>query len=129
MPNLTFAELLRQHLDQRGLSVLKAARLWHLNPDTLWQHLSAHSAVPKSKVGWWAQVLEMPEEEVLAAVNRTRAHLGRQPLTPPRLIDVGIPCHTREQAEAAVAGLQASHAPATAGQDWAAVSTGEVTGA
>lgn len=123
----SFAQLLRRFLDQRKLGVTAAATSWHVDPRTLHKILGGEVAVPRTKVGWWAQVLEMPEEEVLAAVNRTRAHLGRLPLTPPPLIHVGVPCHTREQAEAAVAGLQASNAPATAGQDWAAVSTGEVT--
>ena len=125
MPDQTFSQLLRQHLAQRDLSVPKAARLWHLDPDTLNKQLRDAVSVPRTKVGWWAQVLERPEAEILAAVNRTRALKARPPL---ELIKIGIPCHTVEQAQAAVAGLQAANAPVTTGQDGSAVSASEVHG-
>ena len=121
----TFAHLLRQHLDGRDLGVTTAAALWHVDPDTLHKILRGAVSVPKTKIGFWSQIFELPEEIVLAAVNATRASLGRTLLAPPR-DEVGIPIHTVDQAQAVVADLP-THAPMTPGQNrTAATMTTEV---
>jgi hypothetical protein len=122
----TFADLLRQHLAKAQLTVSQAASLWHMDPDTLYKALRGEVAVPRTKIGLWSLILERPEEEILTAVNGTRAVLGRTMLAPPRE-DLGIPINTVEQTEVALERLtKTSDTPVAAGQNGASSDVMEV---
>jgi hypothetical protein len=124
MTDQNFAQVLRQYLDTRKLPTAQAAALWNLDPDTLHKILRGEVSVPRTKVGFWSDVLEMPEAEILAAVNRTRAQMGR-PMLQPIIPRWGRRIDTVEQTRTVVTDLQAADAPAAA-REAAAADVAEV---
>lgn len=107
----TFAGLLRHFLDERKLPITTAAELWHLNPDGLHRILRGSVAPPRTKVGLWADLLEQPEEVILAAANRSRALLGRAPFPERAPVSAHAPVAKRRRAAAADEEHAAESAP------------------
>lgn len=107
--SLTFGQILRSFLTERGLSTATAAELWSVESDTINKHLGERHSVPKTKIRFWSQVLERPEEEIRSAINATRLKLGRAPWVEPAS-DQADQAERLQIARGAMAAAEAAHA-------------------